>query len=240
MICRDDNLFWHQTHNYSSLDQAVLQDIIIENEIKNQYCQLSMIDAIEKPYQSLGLPLKEKCFTDTELMYLKQMYAYLYPNYIVADLDRFYNQSKNIIINNEEFVSTASRSTRSPAIAAHWPGVLDIDPNGEAPLRIGILTCFIQHKIRITPDLATPSQEISTLSHNLANVQWYMDHSHRDYLHPSIVISSTVFCNMSAASYMPVCRIAGRCAIAATSFMFDYGEDSINICVPLLKNCNCV
>ena len=34
MICRDDNLFWHQTHNYSSLDQAVLQDVIIENESK--------------------------------------------------------------------------------------------------------------------------------------------------------------------------------------------------------------
>jgi len=50
-------------------------------------------------------------------------------------------------MNSEEFISTGSQSQHSPPVAAHWPGVLNIDTRGEAPLRIGIVTCFIRHEI---------------------------------------------------------------------------------------------
>ena len=35
-------------------------------------------------------------------------------------------------------------------------------------------------------------------------------------------------------SFIPVARIAGRCAVAETNVTFDYGEDSVNVCIPLL------
>ena len=54
-----------------------------------------------------------------------------------------------MLINGEEYTSEKSRSERSSIIAAHWPGVIGIDPRGEAELRAGSITCFIQHKIAI-------------------------------------------------------------------------------------------
>ena len=61
-----------------------------------------------------------------------------------------------------------------------------------------------------------------------------MDHPRRDCFHPSIVVCATVFDAESPACYMPVSRIAGRCAIAPT-IGFDYGEDNVIFAVPLLK-----
>lgn len=101
----------------------------------------------KKSHFNLISPLKEKCFSDTELSYLQQMYVCLYPNSTIEQLSCFYYQSKQLNMNGEEFISTGSRSQHSPAIAAHWPGVLSIDPRGEAPLRIGIVTCFIRHVV---------------------------------------------------------------------------------------------
>lgn len=111
-----------------------------------------MIDAVEKPYHCFLKPLKEKCFSDTELGCLKQMYNCLYPNSEIKHISRFYYQSKNLSINHEEYISTASRSKRSP-VAAHWPGVIGIDLQGEAPMRVGVINSFIRHEITLTTAL---------------------------------------------------------------------------------------
>lgn len=109
-----------------------------------------------------------------------------------------------------------------------------IDTHGEAPLRIGIVTCFIRHEISCIWDPLKP-QSSSTLSHILAHIKWYMDHPRRDCFHPSIVVCATVFDVESPACYMPVSRIAGRCAIAPATIGFDYGENNVIFAVPLLK-----
>ena len=233
LVCKNSHLFKNESRSYGSLHQFALQDVIII-ELKCHDCAASMLDAEEKPFQSLISPLKEKCFSDTELSYLRQMYMCLYPNSRIERLSRFYYQSKQLNMNSEEFISTGSRSQRSPAIAAHWPGVLSIDPRGEAPLRIGIVTCFVRHEISFIQD-SLRLQSSSTVSHVLAHVKWYMDHPRRNFFHPSIIVCASVYDADSPACYMPVSRIAGRCAIASTTIRFDYGEDSVIVAVPLLK-----
>ena len=196
----------------------------------NYTCTLSCLEAEEKSYQCLALPLKEKCFQDSELNCLQHMYELLYPHMTIKHVSRIYYRSKTITINNEEFISASARSCKSCTIAAHWPGVTGIDPRGEAPLRIEVVTQFIQHHIVVQKE-----SEYETLSHILACVDWYMDHPRRDWLHSSMIISSAVFETDSRSYYMPVSRIAARCASLKTTFEFDYGEDSIVISVPLLK-----
>jgi len=234
VVCKNGHLFKNELRSYGSLHQFALQDVIIYEQLKCHDCVTSMLDAEEKPFQSLVPPLKEKCFGDIELSYLRQMYMCLYPNSRIERLSRFYYQSKQMNMNSEEFISTGSRSQRSPAIAAHWPGVLNVDTRGEAPLRIGIVTCFIRHDISCIRDPLKP-QSSSTLSHILAHIKWYMDHPRRDFFHPSIVVCATVFDAESPACYMPVSRIAGRCATAPATIGFDYGEDNVIVAVPLLK-----
>ena len=63
-----------------------------------------------------------------------------------------------------------------------------------------------------------------------------MDHPKRDLLHSTITICSTTFDSSLSACFLPVARIAGRCAIATSVLKFDYGEDTVNVVVPLLKN----
>ena len=94
------------------------------------------------------------------------------------------------------------------------------------------MTHFIQHHIIVQKE----AEADETISHILACVEWYMDHPRRDWLHPSIIISSAVYEMDSASYFMPVSRIAARCASVKTTFEFDYGEDSVVISVPLLKS----
>ena len=226
-LCKE-KVFHQQTQ--CAIDLSLQQELIVVEQLRNQSCSVSALDAEEKSYHRLALPIKEKCFNDADMLYIQQMYALLYPTSDIEHINRFYYQSKGIVINNEDFISTGSRSNKSSTVAAHWPGVLNIDPLGEAPLRVGVVTFFFRHTIRIVKNSAT-----KTISHILAHVNWYMDHPRRNILHPSTIISSTVFDRDSPASYIPVNRIAARCANAETTWRFDYGQDNVIISVPLLK-----
>jgi hypothetical protein len=226
LLCKD-KVFHQQIQ--CAIDVSLQQDSIILKQLQNHTC---LHDAKEKHYHCLASPIKEKCFSDVELSYLRRMYSFLYPNSNIEHIDRFYYQSKNMTINNEDFVSIGSRSTKSSSIAAHWPGVLNIDPYGEAPLRVGVVSFFFRHTLSIT----NPSTKKEVVTHVLAHVNWYMDHPRRNFLHPSVIISSAVFDCNSPACYIPVNRMAARCAVAKTTFNFDYGENSVVISVPLLKH----
>ena len=90
----------------------------------------------------------------------------------------------------------------------------------------GLVTSFIDHEIKFSSN--------NLQSHILACVQWYGDHPRRDHLHSSIVLTSTVFDSESCACFLPITRIACRCAISSPiSLTFDYGSDNVLIAVPL-------
>ena len=84
---------------------------------------------------------------------LQHMYRCIYSNRIKC-ISRFYRQSKNLAINHEQYISSESRSNRSHVIAAHWPGVIDIDIEGEAPMRVGVITGLVNRSP--TQKLFTP------------------------------------------------------------------------------------
>ena len=159
------------------------------------------------------------------------MYSLLYPTTSVIRVSRFFHESKQIVINNEECLSCSSRSKRSPAITACWPGVVGIDRYGEAPLRIGVALSFFRHEVALVngPDAA------STTFHTIAKVKWYTDHPRGSTFHPLIKVCATTFDSESNASFIPVSRIAGHVATAKSNVQFDYGEDIVLIAVPLLK-----
>jgi hypothetical protein len=109
------------------------------------------------------------------------MYSLLYPNSII-NFSRFYFQYKKLIINNEEFLCENSLSKRSSTIAAKWPGVLRVDPSGEAPLRVAQVHAYIEHNV-----VLNKNGENTSLPHVLAKVSWYMDHPKRNHLHSTAV-----------------------------------------------------
>ena len=200
-------------------------DRVTFRQISHVTCGVAMIDPTEKPFHYLIPPLKEKCFNDSEFSQLQQMYKLLYSNSSIISISHFYYECKQMLINNEEFISSNSRSQRSPAIVAHWPNISGIDPHGNAPLRIGLAVSYFRHQITLSRDPLNQN-DVSTVFHAIARVKWYMDHPHCDFIHPSIIICATTninFDSVSEANFIPISRIAGRAADAKRKFMFDYG-----------------
>ena len=128
-------------------------------QISNFTCEVAKLDATEKPFHHLLQPLKEKCFNDAEYSSIKHMYALLYPSKRVTHISRFFQESKQMAINNEEYLSINSRSERSTTIAACWAGVSRIDHRVEAPLSDAHLVQFCKRvqsvfgKHLITPNM---------------------------------------------------------------------------------------
>ena len=165
-------------------------DRVTFRQISHVTCGVAMIDPTEKPFHYLIPPLKEKCFNDSEFSQLQQMYKLLYSNSSIISISHFYYECKQMLINNEEFISSNSRSQRSPAIVAHWPNISGIDPHGNAPLRIGLAVSYFRHQITLSRDPLNQN-DVSTVFHAIARVKWYMDHPHCDFIHPSIIICAT-------------------------------------------------
>lgn len=137
------------------------------------------------------------------------------------------------VVNGEEFITTQSRSQRSAAIIAHWPGVISIDENAEAPVRVGVLTSVFRHSATIKENT---SMTLTTRAHVFAKVKWLEDHPYRHHLHQSVIISATTYTHESPASFIPLSRIIARCAIAQdVPYTFEFGEDRVCIAIPLLK-----
>lgn len=138
------------------------------------------------------------------MLYLQTLYNLLYPNSTILKLSRFYYQSKILTMNKEEFTSSISRSQRSAAVAAHWPGVIGIDPRGEAPLRVGIVKNYFKHDITLirNPDLNNSPKKVT---HIFPRVDWYMDHPRRDFLHSPMMVAANVFNSDSCSFFIHSC-----------------------------------
>lgn len=52
-----------------------------------------------------------------------------------------------------------------------------------------------------------------------------MNHTQSKFIHPSFIICASVFEPLSPASFIPLRRIAARCAVSTCDFTLDYGTD---------------
>jgi len=231
---REIPMFKKSFGNSSSFDISQLHDAVTLRQVQCFTCPVAELDATEKPFHHLLQPLKEKCFNDADYSIMKRIYGLLYPTKFVMRISRFFQESKQIVVNSEEFLSCNSRSERSPAIVACWAGVVGIDHHGEAPVRIGVALSFFKHDIVLGNDIHHPEQA-SSIFHTFARVRWFSDHPRGSYIHPLVKVCATTFDSESDASFIPVSRIAGRVATAKSKLQFDYGEDTVLIAVPLLK-----
>ena len=207
LVSKSNPMFKKSLENSTSFDLSQLQDSVTLGQLHNYTCAVAELDATEKPFYHLLQPLKDKCFSDAEYSSIKNMYSLLYPTTSVIRVSRFFHESKQIVVNNEECLSCSSRSKRSPAITACWPGVVGIGRYGEAPLRIGVALSFFRHEVALVngPDAA------STTFHTIAKVKWYTDHPRGSTFHPLIKVCATTFDSESNASFILVSRIAGTC-----------------------------
>ena len=180
--------------------------------MNNHTSMVSCTDARMKSYHSLSLPQIEKVFNDTDMMYLEEMYSFLYAQgpLKITKISRFYIESKLLSVHGMTLITNKARSQRLAAIVAHWRGRNGIDATGQSPLRVGIVTSFFKHELHV---IDTGSNHEMCKNILLARVTWFQNHPRRDQYIPTVIVCSTLPDTESCASFIPVSRIAARCAI---------------------------
>ena len=221
---------------HSSVEQTTVEGAVVLCQTAQHTCNVSMLDCTSQKNHVVSLPLVKKVFSECEMQYLTEMYKVLYPppEYDVVQPSRFYLEFKQVTINGETFISKKSRSQRSTAVVAHWPNTTctGIDEHVQCPMCVGIVSYFFQHEIRVK---SRRSQSVNTINSMLAYMKWMENHPQRNNYIPMTIITSTTYSFDSCTSFIPISRIAGRCAVAEATATFDYGEDKVLVCIPLLK-----
>ena len=219
--------------DFSSVNQMTIDTTFVLQQSSYITCPVKFIDATDKTCYKLLPPLTERCFDDNEMQLIAAMYDLLYPEHHITNISRFCLESKRMLINGEEFISTKARSQRSSTVAAHWPAVIGIDSLREAPVKVGISSSFIRHTVTVKH---TNTDMIKTAVHILAQVKWFENHPCRDHFHQSILVSAATHDLDSPAIFIPVSRILARCAtIYDCLYRFEHGEDKVCISIPLVK-----
>ena len=231
-IVSDSPLF-QPSKLFDSVEQTAIDGLDIAKQMTTHTCEISSVDASMKSYHSLSYPRVEKVFTDTEMQFLHEMYQVLYSTSHFK-ISRFYVEMKQITVHSLQLLSSKARSQRSAAIAAHWRSHNGVYSSGQSPVRVGIVTAFLYHDINIHLGCEChDTREQKTTTNILARVNWLQSHPKRDEYIPGVIVCSTL---QDEDSFIPVSRIAARCAIIPNvKVNFEYGEDNVCICVPLIN-----
>lgn len=108
-----ENILTPSAGDYSSVGQTEARDMVTMQQVKQFTCVVSRMDALQKTYQCLVPPIKEKFFKDRELRDLSEMYRVLYPTANIVEVPRLYTECKKLMLNHEEYISAKARSQRS-------------------------------------------------------------------------------------------------------------------------------
>jgi hypothetical protein len=185
--------------------------------------------------------IRSKCYerylNDTELTALSGVYHILYPNMSQSEtVSRRHLVCSDIDVHGEHFLSGKSKSQCSAVVMASW-----YDSNGHVNIhtgvsyRFGIVQYFLKHAHRI--DVQAEPSTIPETDHLFAKVAWYGKHPREDHFPYPIRVVTTLFDTEGTASFIPVSRIASRCAVSNNQYiMFDYGEDCVSVVCPLIKH----
>lgn len=136
-------------------------------------------------------------------------------------MSQFAIRFKSISIGNE--IITCSKS--NAVIMAYWPGPGDLLTNIDySKCRVGVIKYFIKHEIKFQNDVE---------EHVFCYIHWKQRHPHYDYFGQSAIVSSTLDEVETACCYMPVQRIACRCASAVLNVNSESIPETVFVACPV-------
>ena len=187
---------------------------LYESSSREDVVQLKSIAEYEKLHSNYSTdadlirllpPFYSGMLTSNELHKLKAVYTYIYPDMNITHFSPFYISAKKCDM-AEELFTTCNTRERSSVIAAYWPVESLTDPL-EKDLQVGIITQFLKHKISVKiPD------KTEELTHIFCRINWFIKHNQERYYGSSALLCKDITYAESACSFIPIQRIACRCA----------------------------
>ena len=169
-------------------------------------------------------PMHEKVLSTLAADRLRKMYEQLYPNITITFFPLMYLHCKRVMIGKE--------SLGPEVVMAYWPGTGSSLCNiNRSACRVGIMKYFIKHTIKVASNK-------HLLSHVFCYITWKQTHPLSDWYGKSAIVSSTLNEVEDACCFMPVQRVAFRCASGKLDVDFGDMNESVFVASPVaIKFC---
>lgn len=162
-------------------------------------------------------PTREAVFTEKETSCLTALYQQLNTLDKLEYVSPFYTYSGRVSLGGDILGSTLNNrsAVSSSVISAYWPthGSIITAYNSDHS-NIGKVMFYFNHPVTIL-NHRTGSSEI--IRYTMACVQWMNNHQYALHYGISAVVCCNSFCERSLCSYIPVLRIAAKCANCLTT-----------------------
>jgi len=163
----------------------------------------------DTPYIKLVPPLHEKVLSPVEADFLRSFYEQLYPNKTLEFFSLFYTSCNKVAVADDLIQSES-------VVMAYWPGNgRNIHNINYSTCRVEVVQYFLKHSVKFTGE---------PLPHSflLCKLKWKQLHPFFDFFGKTAIVSSTLNEVLDLCCYMPVQRIAFRCASGEMNV--DFGE----------------
>lgn len=173
-------------------------------------------------------PYYEHILTSEQSKWLKTIYRQLYNVHEELQISPFYQKCGRVKIACDLIGSDmpGANSNTSAVIMAFWPAkghdLLNID---YSRMQVGIVQYFLIHHLSTT--------EVKKQKHIFAYVHWKKLHRNKDYFGISATVCENEFENNGSCCYIPIQRIACRCAFAVMSVKFPDMTETVFIACPV-------
>ena len=152
--------------------------------------------------------MHEHALQSLEVVYLTRMYTEILKDSRVLCVSPLCRRFARIKLYNKMYSSQMARSDRASYVTAHWLSDSNSGIDLHAQCRPGQIQYYIKHNV-VVEDPSNGAK--STTSFLLAFVGWYKHHPEKHFLLSPVTLWCPDFVPMNESSFIPVCRIAGRC-----------------------------
>ena len=162
------------------------------------------------------------------------VYQQLYSGMKLHFVPRTYMHSRRAALGGELLVAESFNKKHS-VIASYWPGFGEsIDQLDPAMKRIGTITFFLKHTVTLERESNGESLRVEK-NHIFCRVKWHQYHSQPLHFGSSAIACTRQTEVESACCYLPLKRVANRCAFGdiAVNFGDPLGIDSTFVAIPL-------
>lgn len=157
----------------------------------------------------------EHALQQYQVDFLTRMYQAVVTDGTVLHVSPLCRRFARVKIVDKMYASQMAKSDRASYICAHWLGDNNQTIDLHAACRPGQVQYYIKHNV-----VLKRSSEQIPMSFLLAFTEWYKQHPEKNYLLSPVTLWSPDFGCISEASFLPICRIAGRCMQLKTPMDF--------------------
>ena len=169
---------------------------------------------------------------------LHLLYSQLYPNCQIQRVSPFIEKCGRINLAGDLIGSVLSGASAksSSVIMSYWPGNgSDLSSIDYSRMRVGVVQFFLRSSVVVLNEQSTDELVLKQV---FAYTLWKQRHPQEDWFGISATVCVNMFESVSMCSYVPVERIASKCAHSVLEVDFGHIKHSVFVACPLpIKYC---